>query len=78
MSEACGFKGSDIMFSSNDTPAQDMKKAYDLGAYINLDDLTTLRSLKRSQACPKPSAAASTRACVDRPGPILGPAVRTG
>ena len=40
MSEACGFKGSDIMFSSNDTPAQDMKKAYDLGAYINLDDLT--------------------------------------
>ena len=24
MSEACGFKGSDIMFSSNDTPAQDM------------------------------------------------------
>ena len=37
MSEACGFKGSDIMFSSNDTPAQDMKKAYDLGAYINLD-----------------------------------------
>ena len=31
MSEACGFKGSDIMFSSNDTPAQDMKKAYDLG-----------------------------------------------
>ena len=35
MSEACGFKGSDIMFSSNDTPAQDMKKAYDLGAYIN-------------------------------------------
>ena len=25
MSEACGFKGSDIMFSSNDTPAQDMK-----------------------------------------------------
>ena len=36
MSEACGFRGSDIMFSSNDTPAQDMKKAYDLGAYINL------------------------------------------
>ena len=40
LSEACGFKGGDIMFSSNDTPAQDMKKAYDLGAYINLDDLT--------------------------------------
>ena len=36
MSEACGFKGSDIMFSSNDTPAQDMKKAYDLGGVFEL------------------------------------------
>ncbi len=40
MSEACGFTGSDIMFSSNDTPAQDLKNAYNLGANINLDDLT--------------------------------------
>ena len=48
MSEACGFKGGDIMFSSNDTPAQDMKKAYDLGAYINLDDLTLVDYLERS------------------------------
>ena len=48
MSEACGFKGSDIMFSSNDTPAQDMKKAYDLGAYINLDDATHVDLLART------------------------------
>ena len=36
LSEACGFTGSDIMFSSNQTPVEDMKKAYELGAYINL------------------------------------------
>ena len=35
LSEACGFTGSDIMFSSNQTPVEDMKKAYELGAYIN-------------------------------------------
>ncbi len=38
LSEVCGFTGSDIMFSSNQTPVEDMKKAYELGAYINLDD----------------------------------------
>ena len=38
LSEVCGFSGSDIMFSSNQTPVEDMKKAYELGAYINLDD----------------------------------------
>ena len=27
LSEACGFTGSDIMFSSNQTPVEDMKKA---------------------------------------------------
>ena len=53
MSEACGFRGSDIMFSSNDTPAQDMKKAYDLGAYINLDDLTHVEFLEKVAGVPK-------------------------
>ena len=41
LSEVCGFTGSDIMFSSNQTPVEDMKKAYELGAYINLDDATS-------------------------------------
>ena len=31
MSEACGFKGSDIMFSSNVTPAKEYQKAKELG-----------------------------------------------
>ena len=50
MGEACGFTGSDIMFSSNETPAQDMQKAYELGAYINLDDLTHVDFLKETFA----------------------------
>ena len=40
MSDACGFSGHDIMFSSNDTPPEEFKLAYDLGAIINLDDFT--------------------------------------
>ena len=40
MAERCGFTGSEIMFSSNETPAEDFELAAGLGAYINLDDLT--------------------------------------
>ena len=40
MSERCGFSGSEIMFSSNETPAGDFRLADKLGATINLDDLT--------------------------------------
>ena len=40
MSEKVGFKGDEIMFSSNATPAEDFKKAAELGAIINLDDFT--------------------------------------
>ena len=47
MSEAVGVTGHDIMFSSNVTPELDMKKAYDLGAYINLDDATHVEFLER-------------------------------
>ena len=65
MSEACGFKGSDIMFSSNDTPAQDMKKAYDLGAYINLDDLTHVEFLEKVAGVPK------TVCCRFNPGGVF-------
>ena len=40
MSDRCGFGGSEIMFSSNETPAGDFLLADKLGATINLDDLT--------------------------------------
>ncbi len=53
MSEACGFKGSDIMFSSNVTPEEDMKLAAKLGAYINLDDITHIEFLENLCGLPE-------------------------
>ena len=47
LAQAVGASGSDIMFSSNVTPELDMKKAYELGAYINLDDSTHVEFLDR-------------------------------
>ena len=40
MAEKCGFSGTEIMFSSNETPAEEFELAARLGAHINLDDLT--------------------------------------
>jgi diaminopimelate decarboxylase len=40
MSDACGFSGHEIMFSSNATPPEDFELAGKLGAIINLDDIT--------------------------------------
>ena len=53
LAQACGFAGSEIMFSSNVTPAQDMKKAFDLGANINLDDYTHVEFLERVAGIPE-------------------------
>lgn len=53
MSEACGFKGSDIMFSSNVTPAEEFKKAKELGAFINLDDFTHIDFLEETAGLPE-------------------------
>ena len=47
MSEACGFSGNDIMFSSNDTPAEDFALAAKLGATINFDDITHIPFLEK-------------------------------
>ena len=46
MSDACGFHGEDIMFSSNDTPLEEYTFAHKLGAIINLDDFTNIEELK--------------------------------
>ncbi len=48
MSDKVGFKGDDIMFSSNATPAEDFKKAAELGAIINLDDFTHIDFLEKT------------------------------
>lgn len=48
MSDRCGFKGHEIMFSSNETPAEEYVKAAELGAIINLDDITHILFLKET------------------------------
>lgn len=42
-----GFKGAEIMFSSNDTPADEFKKAMELGANINFDDIALVDYFKK-------------------------------
>ena len=46
MSDRCGFAGDQIMFSSNDTPAEEFALAAKLGATINLDDISHIYFLK--------------------------------
>ncbi len=53
LAEKVGLKGSEIMFSSNDTPAEEFVKAYELGAIINLDDYTHVGFLKNTVGIPK-------------------------
>ena len=48
MSRACGFSGSDIMFSSNDTPPEEFAYAEKLGAIINLDDITHIQCMEET------------------------------
>ena len=45
LAQAVGADGQHIMFSSNDTPEEEYRKAYDMGAIINLDDITHIEYL---------------------------------
>ena len=65
MSEKCGFSGSDIMFSSNVTPAEEYVKAKQLGAFINLDDITHIDFLKDCAGIPE------TICCRYNPGGVF-------
>ena len=48
LSKALGCKDEDIMFSSNDTPAEDYQYAAKTGATINLDDITHIDFLEKT------------------------------
>lgn len=48
LAKACGITGKKIMFTSNDTPPEEFKAAYDLGAIINLDDITHIEALQQA------------------------------
>jgi len=53
LAEKVGFKGEEIMFSSNDTPPEEFKEASRIGAIINLDDITHLETLEECTGIPE-------------------------
>lgn len=52
LADAVGIQGEDIMFTSNDTPAEEFVQAKKLGAVINLDDITHINFLEKAAGIP--------------------------
>lgn len=67
LAEAAGNVGEDIMFTSNDTPDEEFRKAQGLGAIVNLDDITHLAAVER--AC---GGLPGLMCCRWNPGPLKG------
>ncbi len=51
LAEKCGFRGHEIMFTSNNTLAEEFQLAHRLGAVLNLDDITHVDFLEQSIGC---------------------------
>ena len=77
LAERVGNVGESIMFTSNDTPAEEFRKAWELGAIINLDDITHWDYLREAvpelAAVPlSADAAKHVFCCRYNPGPLKG------
>src|SRR3989339_1357724 len=66
LAEKIGLSGEEIMFTSNHTKAEEFVKAKELGAVINLDDITHIDFVKK--ACGLPGLVS----CRYNPGPRRG------
>lgn len=53
LAEKLGMRGEEIMFTSNDTPDYEYKKAVELGAIINLDDISHIDYLEKHAGIPE-------------------------
>ncbi len=53
LARAVGLSGEDIMFTSNDTPGEEFRKARELGAIINLDDIVHIPFLEKEAGLPE-------------------------
>jgi len=53
LAEHAGIAGENIMFTSNDTPAEEFQKACELGGIINLDDISHIEFLKKHAGIPE-------------------------
>ena len=73
LAEKVGNVGDKIMFTSNDTPTEEFRKAWELGAIINLDDIThwpfVLEAVGRPQAA---ELGERIFCCRYNPGPLKG------
>ena len=74
LAERTGFRGADVMFSSNNTPAEEYQAARRMGAVINLDDVTHIPFLERHAGIPElvccrynPGSARSGNAIIGKP-----------
>ncbi len=53
LAERVGLRGEEIMFTSNDTPGEEFRKAMELGAIINLDDISHIEFLEKQAGLPE-------------------------
>ncbi|MCE5287108.1 MAG: diaminopimelate decarboxylase [Pelosinus sp.] len=53
LAERAGLAGEDIILTSNDTPAVEFQKAKELGAIINLDDISHIDYLEKNVGIPE-------------------------
>jgi diaminopimelate decarboxylase len=53
LAERLGMRGDEIMFTSNDTPAEEYLKARELNAIINLDDISHIDYLEKHAGLPE-------------------------
>ena len=53
LADRCGFRGEDIMLTSNETPVAEFAKAMELGGILNLDDITHIAYLEKNLSLPK-------------------------
>ena len=53
LSDVSGYRGEELLLTSNDTPADEFQKAIELGAIINLDDISHLDYLEKNAGLPK-------------------------
>jgi diaminopimelate decarboxylase len=77
LSEKVGIRGEEIMFSSNETPAKEYIKAKELGAIINLDDLTHIPFLEKICGIPAVISFRYNPGSLRKGNPIIGDPVES-
>lgn len=72
LAEKMGNVGEKIMFTSNDTPAEEFRKAWELGAIINFDDVTHIPFLIETIEPSEEEMSKRVFCCRYNPGPLKG------